>query len=377
MIMGMNKNKLKSLSLCFALGAASPFAHAYILPDTDPARFALAIQENLKRVQEFMQNEIVSKMQIEARGKAAEQEVEAMNNGFANMIARIDKAMETLQNIDQHTKAKPVQNACQTIGVQNTAIEVECSQDGIREVVDSQLKQVTSFISDFGSMVTGRLGLSSGAKSPFVASNIAASSSGPVKSDTEKNLDEFYKNLEEAVTRHQAWEKEGKNPFEPSLLLMTETIAPVYSDEELVMALNLASIAYPEYVRKQNSDPKNERDLLNDVRTKNAVELNNGIVANQIALRTAPSDGMPSKMMTMAMPVRLNLDESGELNKTGESWIHKIALNESTTPAEVSKEALLLKGLELNQALESYKSQLRVEAAILQKVLGSVDSYSR
>jgi hypothetical protein len=246
-------------------------------------------------------------------------------------------------------------------------------------MVKSTSEPVTSVISNFANKAKSVLGIASTGGSLFSTANVASGSGGAgvVKTQSEKDLDAYYKKLEASVDLQEKWIKEGKNPNDPTLLLMAETDAPVYTDQELLMAVNQADLTYPQFIRKNLDDPQNERDVINDVRMKNAIASNSHVIYDQIALRTSPASGLPSKMMSMVMPVKLKLDNDGKLQTDGDSWIHKVALNEGTTPAEVSKEALLMKGLKLQQMLASYKSQLQVEALVLNKYMQQVDSFSR
>jgi hypothetical protein len=145
----------------------------------------------------------------------------------------------------------------------------------------------------------------------------------------------------------------------------------------MMMAINTADITYPEFMKKSNTNPENEREVAKDVRVKNAILSNNKVIYDQIAMRTAPADGKPSKLMAMMMPVQLKLSNEGELETDGESWIHKIALNEGTTPGENSKESLLMTALRVEQALASYKAQLLTESLIVQAYSDRVDAYTR
>lgn len=373
------KPKLRHLVVMMAGISAIPLANAYIIPQNDLARFQQFLTENMQAVQQFLQREVMDKAQLAARALAAQDKADAMNNGFANWVARIDEGLASLANIEQETRAKPVQGACEVIGVAKVTSSVDCAQDDLKELVRSTSEPVTNMINSFATKAKSVLGIASSERSMFSTSNIAAASGGSSveKSQSEKDLDAYYKKLEASVDLQDKWIKEGKAPNDPTLLLMTESDAPVYTDQELLMAVNQADLTYPQFIRKNLDDPQNERDLINDVRMKNAVLSNSHVIYDQIALRTAPSNGMPSKMMSLVMPVKLKLSNDGELQTDGDSWIHKVALNEGTTPAEVSKEALLLKGLKLQQMLASYKSQLQTEALVLNAYMQKVDTFSR
>lgn len=373
------KPKLRHLVVLMAGLSSIPLANAYIIPQNDLQRFQQFLTENMQAVQHFLQVEVMDKAQLAARAIAAQDRADAMNNGFSNWIARIDESLANVGNLEQESRAKPVQGACEVIGVAKITSSVDCAQDDLKGMVKSTSEPVTSFINNFTAKAKSVLGIASTGGSLFSTANVAAGSGGAgvKKSQSEQDLEAYYTKLEASVDLQEKWIKEGKAPNDPTLLLMTETDAPVYTDQELLMAVNQADITYPQFIRKNLDDPQNERDVINDVRMKNAVSSNNRVIYDQIALRTAPANGLPSKMMSMVMPVKLKLDSEGKLQNDGDSWIHKIALNEGTTPAEVSKEALLMKGLKLQQMLASYKAQLQRENLILNAYMQKVDSFSR
>lgn len=373
------KPRLRHLVVMMAGLSTISFANATGFPTNDLARFQQYLTENIQAVQHFLQTEVMAKAKMAAEAIAAEQKVEAMNNGFANWIARIDEGLANIGKLEQESRSRPVQGACEVIGVAKVTSSVECSQDDIKDMVRSTSEPVSSLISNFADKVMDGLGLASSEGSLFSTANVAAGSdgAGAKKTQTEKDLDAYYKKLEAVVDLQDKWIKAGKNPNNPNLLLMTESDAPVYTYEELLMAVNQADITYPQFIRKSADDPQNARDLINDLRMKNAVLNNTHVIYDQIALRTAPNDGMPSKMMALEMPVKLKLNNDGELQRDGDSWIHKIALNSDTTPAEVSKESLMMKGLKLQQMIAAYKSQLQFEALVLNGYLQKVDSFSR
>lgn len=371
------KPKLRHLVVLMAGLSTIPLASAYVIPQNDLQRFQQFLTENMQAVQHFLQVEVMDKAKSAARALEAQNRVDTFNNGFANWIARVDEGLAQIGLLEQQTRQKPVQDACQVIGVAKVTTSVDCAQQDLKDMVRSTSEPVTSLISDFATQAKAALGIAS-TGSMFSTANVAAGSDGSIKkTQAEKNLDAYYKKMEASVDLQVKWINEGKNPNAPSLLLMTESDAPVYTDQELLMAVNQADITYPQFIRKSPDDPQNARDLINDVRMQNAVMSNTHVIYDQIALRTAPANGMPSKMMSMMMPVRIKLDNDGKLQTDGDSWIHKVSLNEGTTPAETSKEALLMKGLKLQQMLASYKAQLQIEDLLLNKYIQEVDSFSR
>jgi hypothetical protein len=177
------------------------------------------------------------------------------------------------------------------------------------------------------------------------------------------------------IDKHNVFVEAGFDPADPNLLLINDNVLP-YSDDELAMALIQARLTYPPYVRPSNTDPVNEREAIRDVRNKLAIETASTTIKQHIALRTPLVEGLPSELMVLTMPVALQFDADGDI-ADGDSWIHKIGLDAGTTPAQISKESLLMQGLKVKQAIAAYKSQLYRESLVLKMVMQRVDPASR
>lgn len=346
-------------------------AYAFIIPNTDLARFQARVTDDINRSLEFLKSTAAYQAIDQARGFDTQSRVDAFNNGAANWIARVQQQATDVFNLQQEENTKPLQNACDTFSVQGAASDALCEEGGILEAVGEKLGIVST-----GSLETFKK--AKDAVSSLIPGSIMASAPGVNKSEeteSEKALKKFIADELAAVDKHTAWIEAGKGnqANDPSLLLVTSDIAPSYDAEQLDMALNMARLTYPPFVRKSTLDPSNEREVAQDMRRKLAVEVPNSVIARQISMRTSLDPQKPSKLMALGMPVTLMFDDENEISTQGESWIHRIALNNNTTPGEVSKEALLMKGLQVNQAIESYKSQLVKERMILNIYLSRLD----
>lgn len=93
------KGNLFSLSITTAFVSTSVFS--YILPVTDIAKFYQKTYENTERTIESSKELAYIKSQLDAMGTYASMATENVNNGSANVIARLDKGVEGRQNFEQ------------------------------------------------------------------------------------------------------------------------------------------------------------------------------------------------------------------------------------------------------------------------------------
>lgn len=348
-------------------------ANAFIIPNTDLANFQQRVTDDINRSLEFLKSTAAYQALDQARSYDTQGRVDAFNNGAANWISRVQQQAADVFNLQKEEDSKPLQNACETFSVQGAASDALCEEGGILDAIAEKMGIVSN-----GSLETYQK--AKDAVSSLVPGAIMADAPGVKKDDkseteSEKALKKFIAEELAAIDKRTAWIEAGKGDQanDPTLLLVTSDIAPSYDAEQLDMALNMARLTYPPFVRKSTRDPSNEREVAQDMRQKLAIEVPNSVIARQIALRTSLDPTKPSKLMALGMPVTLMFDDKQEISTEGESWIHRIALNNNTTPGEVSKEALLMKGLQVNQAIESYKSQLIKERMILNIYLSRLD----
>lgn len=366
----MNKFAKGLLGVAILAGSISS-ANAFIVPNTDIKQFQLRVTDDINRSLEFLKSTAGYQALDQARSYDTQGRVDAFNNGAANWISRVQQQATDVFNLQKEEDSKPLQNACETFSVQGAASDALCEEGGILDAIAENL----------GIVSTGSLETYQKAKdtvSSLIPGSIMADAPGGKKSaetESEKALKKFIAAELAAIDKHTAWIEAGKGAQanDPSLLLVTSDIAPSYDAEQLDMALNMARLTYPPFVRKSTLDPSNVREVAQDMRQKLAIEVPNSVIARQIALRTSLDPRKPSKLMALGMPVTLMFDDENEISTEGESWIHRIALNNNTTPGEVSKEALLMKGLQVNQAIENYKSQLVKERMILNIYLSRLD----
>lgn len=360
------------LGIAILVGTMSS-ANAFIILNTDIANFQQKVVADINRGLEYLKSTEMYNAIDQARNIDTQSKVDAFNNGAANWIARVQQQAADVFNLQKEEDTKPLQNACETFSVQGAAADALCEEGGIIDAVAEQLGIVST--SSLETFQKAKDAVSSLVPGSIMADSPVSGANAKNVTETKKALDKFIAEEIAAVDKRKAWDQAGKGDQanDPSLLLVTSSIAPSYEPEELEMALNMARLTYPPYVKKAYTDPTNVREVALDMREKLAREVPNSVIARQIAMRTTLDPEKPSKLMALGLPVTLMFDEKGEISTEGESWIHRIALNNNTTPGEVSKEALLMKGLQVNQAIETYKSQLVKERMILNIYLSRFD----
>lgn len=365
----------KSLLAVAVLSAVCSSAQAFVVPNTDFKNFEIKVTDDVNRAIEYVKKTGLYQAIDSARAYDTEARVDAFNNGAANWVARVNQAAADVFMLNQKEKSMPSQDACTTVSVQGGLAEAVCGEGGIADAVAEQMgignsgpleiyNKAKTIVGSLVPKVIGAAAPGSGSTTP-----------GAGDSESTKAYKRFIEEEIAAVEKNMAWVAAGKGDKanNPALLLVTSDIAPSYTAEELEMALNMARLTYPPFVRKYSEDPVNNREVVQDMRRKLRIEQANSDIARQIGLRTSLDPAKPSKLMALGMPVALKFDDNNEIATDGESWIHKVALNNNTTPTEMSKESLLMTGLKFNQALERYKSQLVTEQLLLNLYLTKLD----
>lgn len=119
-------SKLKIALILLAISQSAFAVEGMIVKD--PAGLMQSIYANINRTLEATKQFVVENSKLVAMGTAAEQEVESINNGFANTIARLDKGKEERQNLEQLERSQPAQDACSTLTVSAGLTDSACAQ---------------------------------------------------------------------------------------------------------------------------------------------------------------------------------------------------------------------------------------------------------
>ncbi len=122
----MRYSKVKIALILLAISQNSFAVEGMIVKD--PAGLMQNIYANINRSFEAARDFVVENAKLVAIGVSAEQQVEAINNGFANAVARLDKGKEERQNLEQLERSQPAQDACSTLTVSAGLGDAACAQ---------------------------------------------------------------------------------------------------------------------------------------------------------------------------------------------------------------------------------------------------------
>lgn len=122
----MHFSKLKIALILLAISQSAFAVEGMIVKD--PAGLMQNIYANINRTLEATKEFVVENAKLVAIGVSAEQQVEAINNGFANTVARLDKGKEERQNLEQLERSQPAQDACSTLTVSAGLSDSACAE---------------------------------------------------------------------------------------------------------------------------------------------------------------------------------------------------------------------------------------------------------
>jgi hypothetical protein len=99
------------------------------IPVTDAASLMQAVQDGIMRAMESEIMQTIEQTGLDMMGIFAEMNVDTINNGFGNMIARVGRAMQDIQNIEQKEKTQPAQDVCDTITLSKSLDDMLCDME--------------------------------------------------------------------------------------------------------------------------------------------------------------------------------------------------------------------------------------------------------
>lgn len=361
--------RLKLLAAGLVSSIAAP-AYAYIIPSTDVVRFQAKVTEDLNRTMEWMREQGVDQVYDQAKSQYESMKVDAQNNAIANVVIRKARALQEIAKIEQLSRATPSQDACQTVGIQTKMAEAACNAVNNTPIVFEALKTTNSLLQTLAN--TTAKTIDSLNPMSLLSENDGTSKAGSSsETASAKMLREHDESMFQVFDKYAKWEAEGKasQATDPSLLWAVQGATTSYTDEELQMAINQAMIAYPPYIRRSRLDPNSQKEIVSEVEKEATSNLVRGVVANQIAMRTAPSDTEPSELMQVESAAMLYLKDDGSLDADGgESWLHTAALDGTTTSSQNSRDRLIMLAIETKQGIEKLRSSLLMEQILAQMI---------
>lgn len=359
-------------SLTITAPIVTPQAHAMILV-SDIAAFVQDTYANLQRTIESSKELAYLKSQLEAIGTFAQMGVDNVNNGFANVIARLDKGEEERQNLEQMERSQPATDACSTITASVGLADASCA-------AEDKLDEFIAARSNNGKMSTGggKFTCAAGAKSS--ADCRFESGKPPNPDDVNK------KNTVDAIETVDACSKlkapDGRSLCEHPELMFRGT--PLNDNEYKAVDLQIAiaaNIKKPVPLADDSltvDTPEQKRAKAADFRRENMRESAATAQKNLHMLMNGTRDASGNKKGEVEVLETYMSERLGS-----ENWVCEVtnSCTGSTTnyvpPAEIEKRKIEMDAVMLHIALQQYKSSLRVEKYLTDMNLMQIDSVTK
>ena len=328
------------ITVSLILLVLSSSSHADMLV-SDEASFKQKYLDNFNRTVEAGKNFVLNAGQLEAIGNTAEMGVDAINNGFANVTARLDKGKEERQNLEQLERSQPAKDACDTLTLSGGLGDASCAELSQTEQLSKNRAKRYSVATGGGIMNTTR---------ETDVQDVNAANNRTVAEIIDKCA-----TLGGKCQDQKLW-------LSGSALTVDEYIALQLQND---LAANV-KIAVPQVAGLAPSSPEYARAVMEDGRRENAREQNRAsLEAIQIARHGTLINGVRA-------PGRVELyDDFDDKHVGSKEWI--CAVTNSCTdnyvpPAESQRRAAEIQAVSISLQLDHYKSDLRREA-LLQNVL--------
>lgn len=352
--------------------ALAPKANAMILV-SDIAAFVQDTYANLQRTIESSKELAYLKSQLDAIGAFAEMGVENVNNGFANVIARLDKGEEERQNLEQLERSQPATDACSTITASVGLNDASCaSEDKMNEFVASRAKN--------GRMSTGggKFTCPTGAKKASDCS---------FEPGTPPNVDDVSKKntvdaIETVDVCSKLIAKDGRSMCEHPELMFSG--GPLTDDEYKAVDIQIAiagNIKKPVPLADDSLTPLSadaKRATAADMRRENMRE--SAVTGQKTVhmLMNGTRDESENKKGEVEVLETYMTERLGSQN-----WVCEVtnsctgATNNYVPPAEIEKRKIEMDAVMLHIQLQQYKSSLRVEKYLTDMNLMQIDSVTK
>lgn len=319
------------ISLGFSSNA---FSYVYIV--SDEKAYYQDFYSNTLRSIESAKKLILENAQLVSMGKAAEAQVDAANNGFANVIARLDKGAEERQNLEQLERSQPAKDACDTFTL----------SVGLNGSACAEVDQIEKLSMDR-------------------AKRYATATGGGITNDNRVTdvQDVNAENTKAAVALIENCKELDGKCQNPSLWFGKALTADEYRALQLQndLAANV-QITVPQVTGLKPDTPEHKRALAQDLMRESAREQARfELEALTIATHGTMSEDGERK------PGKVELYEEYSSKRLGsEQWMCEITqtCGEYVPPAEIDKRSMEIKAVSASLALDKYKSNLRTEALL-------------
>jgi len=339
----MHYSKLKIALILLALSSNSLAAEGMIVKD--PAGLMQNIYANISRSMEAIKTFTVENSKLVAMGVSAEQQVEAINNGFANTVARMDKGKEERQNLEQLERSQSARDACSTLTLSAGLNDAACSQvDQEEELSKDRARRY--------SVATG---------------------GGIFSSKTTDVQDVNAENNKAAIEVMAKCDALGGKCID-SKLWFTDSLLTVDEYKALQLQNDLAAninIRTPHVAQLRPGSPEHDRAVLEDIRRENAREqARDSLNTLQVITHGTLIEGKRE-------PGRVEQYKKYSESRLGsETWLCQVT-NSCTDvympPAEAQRRSAEIQAVATSLALDQYKSDLRKEALLQSALLQAVN----
>jgi hypothetical protein len=339
----MHYSKLKIALILLALSSNSFAAEGMIVKD--PAGLMQNIYANINRSFEAIKQFTVENARLVAIGVSAEQQVEAINNGFANTVARLDKGKEERQNLEQLERSQPAQDACSTLA----------ASAGLNDAACSEVDQAEELSRDRAHRYS------------------TATGGGIFASKTTDVQDVNAENNKAAIEVMAKCDALGGKCIDPKLWF---TDSPLTVDEYKALQLqnDLAAnlhIRTPHVAQLKPGSPEHDRAVLEDIRRENAREqARNSLNTLQVITHGTLINGKRE-------PGRVEQYKKYSESRLGsETWLCQVTnscTDNYVPPAEAQRRAAEIQAVAISLQLDQYKSDLRHEALLQNALLHTIN----
>lgn len=353
--------------IAVSLPATTPKANA-LMPVTDIANFIQATYSNIMRTMESMKELTILKDTLSAIGSYAEMQVDNVNNGFANVIARLDKGEEERQNLEQLERAQPAQDACATVEASAGLNEAACaSEDQLNEFVAAR---------------AGNHSMSSGGGT-YKCDGGSTCTFKPGEAPTVDDVNK--KNTVDAITLidkcAEMMDDQGKSLCEnPSLLMFGNALTDkeyIAVDNQIQIAGNINKPVPHADASLEKDSPEAKRARAEDLRRENIRETAISGLKTLHLLQNGTIENGQRKRGEIEVLEKYMSERLGSQN-----WICEVTqscTNNETyvPPAEIEKRKIEMDAVMLHIALQQYKSSLRVERYLVDSNLMTIDPVTK
>jgi hypothetical protein len=359
--------------MTLSIPVTTPKAHAMILV-SDIAAFVQDTYANLQRTIESSKELAYLQSQLKAMGEYATLATENVNNGFANVIARLDKGEEERQNLEQMERSQPATDACATITASAGLNDASCaSEDKLTEFVAARSKN--GRMSTGGGSFSCKAGAKSAADCTFT----------PGVPPTVDNVNK--KNTVDAIETVDQCAKliasDGRSMCEHPELMLSGV--PLSDDEykavdiQIGIAGNIKKPVPFADASLEDQSPEQKRAKAADMRRENMRESAVTGQKNLHLLMNGTRDSSGNKRGEVEVLEQYMTERLGS-----ENWVCEVTQSCLTgdaknyvPPAEIEKRKIEMDAVMLHIALQQYKSSLRVEKYLTDMNLMQIDSVTK